>query len=151
MADHMTAVEIHCKQEEDFTAQIRWWDDEGCPIPMLGTYAKMEVRDSQNNLVCELQNTPVESNPPTNVTDPIGHLTINMVSGIIQMYIHRNHTRAMPVGVHRFDMYADVPVVGEPTFATDASTPGNVVYVTEQRRAVVAGLFVVHPNVTVND
>lgn len=138
MADHTTAIEIHVKCGEDFTAKIEWFTDEGEPIVLeegLQSFAKMEVRDAHGDLIIAFDTT--DYNPASLAMQ--GYIYV-FTRGEIQLFIPWEATRDLPPGRYSFDLFADILVTDPNAFLPTEDG--------KQRRSIIGGAFVVHPNVT---
>ncbi len=147
MADHPTALEIHCKAGEDFSAKIEWVTEDGDAAlfggvkrqpwdrpDTAGMYAHMAVRDDEYNLVLTLANEKV----PTPLPPKKGYISL-LPDGTIHLFIPWEVTAATPAGHYQFDLFADVDLPNESSFKPAGS---------RQRRAICSGLFIVHPYIT---
>lgn len=138
MADHTTAIEIHVKCGEDFSAKIEWFADDGEPILLEeadGTFAKMDVRDENGDLVIRFSTGDYVPGS----LDKRGYVYV-YPRGEIHLFMPWEVTRDLPPGRYSFDLFADIALHDPNAFIpTEDGT---------QRRSVIGGSFIVHPNVT---
>lgn len=145
MADHPTALEIHCKAGEDFSAKIEWVTEDGDAAlfggvksnkpDTTGMYAHMAVRDDKYNIVLTLANEKIpDGTPPLKK----GYIAL-LPDGTIHLFIPWEVTATTAAGTYQFDLFADVDLPDPSSFKPAGS---------RQRRAICSGLFIVHPYIT---
>lgn len=146
MPEFNNEVQINVKRGEDYTSQIYWESDEGEPIPVTGP-ARMEIRDSGNNLIVHLDDTE-------DVGPNQGYLALSTSSGVISIYIPKYVTEDMLAGRYNFDLF-----VNYERFTVWSPDPEQKpLWGDYHIRAVVSGTVFVHeaiteelPNYTIHD
>lgn len=121
-------VPIEVTQGEDFACQIVWTGVDDAPLKVIHP-CRMDVKDAGGTIIISLET--LASYPEGEIPEMITSPDI----GMIQIYISRTATAAMPVGVYGYDLFCTVN--DEDAYA------GN------QVNRLIAGQFSVNKRITV--
>lgn len=121
-------VQLSIDQGEDWAAQIVWTDATDEPINVVSN-CRMDIKDASGATILSLM-TP-SAPPPDGTVAPI---TLSTDIGLIQLFIDRNTTAAMPAGDYGYDLFVTVDDGGD--------------YAGTQVNRLMAGIVTVNQRIT---
>jgi len=109
--------DITLKQGATWSLVITWNDSSGNPINNTGFTANMDVRDGSNNLVVNLNTTPVPGG---------GSITMGGLSGQITLAISSTVSSGLAVGSYYYDLFVNSPGSVDPLLEGSFVVEGRI-------------------------
>ena len=107
MTNHVNDVTLSINRGEDYTAEIKWIEDNREPIPVAGP-ARMEIRAPGGTLVATLDDS-TSTAPKAGVK---GELLLSKLDGLILLFLSADATKGIPVGSYDYDLFCNVAMTG---------------------------------------